>query len=130
VCSEVPSVDQRRHTHRDDERAYRPASSLVRKPCLRYSRPPRSRSAPPPAAPPNACHRALGSRRRRSIALLETDPRTGSFRRNEDAPLDCDLLVVDETSMVDVPLMRAVLRAVPTRVALLTRKGEGDEKKL
>jgi exodeoxyribonuclease V alpha subunit len=38
---------------------------------------------------------------------LETDPRTGSFRRNEDEPLDCDLLVVDETSMVDVPLMRA-----------------------
>ena len=34
--------------------------------------------------------------------LLETDPRTGGFRRNEEAPLDCDLLVVDETSMVDV----------------------------
>jgi exodeoxyribonuclease V alpha subunit len=51
--------------------------------------------------------------------LLEPDPRTGSFRRNEDAPLDCDLLVVDETSMVDVPLMRAVLRALPTRAALL-----------
>ena len=51
--------------------------------------------------------------------LLETEPRTGSFRRNEDAPLDCDLLVVDETSMVDVPLMRAVLRALPTRAALL-----------
>src|SRR5690348_6135606 len=51
--------------------------------------------------------------------LLETDPRTGSFRRNEEAPLDCDLLVVDETSMVDVPLMRAVLRALPTRAALL-----------
>jgi exodeoxyribonuclease V alpha subunit len=32
--------------------------------------------------------------------LLETDPRNGDFRRNEDAPLDCDLLVVDETSMV------------------------------
>ena len=45
--------------------------------------------------------------------LLETDPRTGSFRRNEEVPLDCDLLVADETSMVDVPLMRAVLRAVP-----------------
>src|SRR5467141_4063364 len=51
--------------------------------------------------------------------LLETDPRTGSFRRTEEAPLDCDLLVVDETSMVDVPLMRAVLRALPERVALL-----------
>src|ERR1700726_3343207 len=51
--------------------------------------------------------------------LLETDPRTGNFRRNEDAPLDCDLLVVDETSMVDVPLMRAVLRALPKGAALL-----------
>jgi exodeoxyribonuclease V alpha subunit len=51
--------------------------------------------------------------------LLETDPRTGSFRRNEDAPLDCELLVVDETSMIDVMLMRAVLRALPTRAALL-----------
>ena len=51
--------------------------------------------------------------------LLETDPRTGTFRRNEDEPLDCDLLAVDETSMVDVPLMRAVLRALPDRAALL-----------
>src|ERR1700760_178470 len=51
--------------------------------------------------------------------LLETDPRTGAFRRNEEAPLDCDLLVVDETSMVDVPLMRALLRALPERSALL-----------
>ena len=33
--------------------------------------------------------------------LLETDPRTGTFRRNDDQPLECDLLVVDETSMVD-----------------------------
>src|SRR6516165_1590427 len=51
--------------------------------------------------------------------LLETDPRTGAFRRNEEEPLDCDLLVVDETSMVDVPLMRALLRALPERAALL-----------
>src|SRR5262250_1500718 len=51
--------------------------------------------------------------------LLETDPRTGAFRRNEEAPLDCDLLVVDETSMVDVSLMRALLRAVPDKAAPL-----------
>ena len=51
--------------------------------------------------------------------LLETDPRTGTFRRNEGEPLDCDLLVIDETSMVDVPLTRAVLRALPERSALL-----------
>ena len=34
--------------------------------------------------------------------LLETDPRTGEFRRTEEHPLECDLLVVDEASMVDV----------------------------
>jgi exodeoxyribonuclease V alpha subunit len=51
--------------------------------------------------------------------LLETDPRTGAFRRDEEAPLDCDLLVVDETSMVDVPQMRALLRALRDKAALL-----------
>jgi exodeoxyribonuclease V alpha subunit len=51
--------------------------------------------------------------------LLETDPRTGAFRRDEAAPLDCGLLVVDETSMVDVPLMRSLLRALPEQAALL-----------
>ena len=34
-------------------------------------------------------------------------------QRNADNPLDCGLLVVDETSMVDVMLMRALLTAVP-----------------
>jgi exodeoxyribonuclease V alpha subunit len=41
------------------------------------------------------------------------------FRRDADQPLECDLLVVDETSMVDVPLMRALLRALPEHAALL-----------
>jgi exodeoxyribonuclease V alpha subunit len=44
--------------------------------------------------------------------LLEVDPATGRFSRNEDKPLDCDLLIVDETSMVDVLLMYALLRAL------------------
>ena len=46
--------------------------------------------------------------------LLEVDPMHGGFRRNEEHALDCDLLVVDETSMIDVLLMHALLRAVPT----------------
>jgi len=50
--------------------------------------------------------------------LLETDPRTGGFRRTADYPLECDLVVVDETSMVDVPLMRALTRALPSHAAL------------
>jgi exodeoxyribonuclease V alpha subunit len=51
--------------------------------------------------------------------LLEVDPKSGCFKRGEDNPLDCDLLVVDEASMVDVMLMQALLRAVPDRAALL-----------
>ncbi len=51
--------------------------------------------------------------------LLEIDPATGRFSRNEDNPLECDLLIVDETSMVDVPLMYALLRALPKNSALI-----------
>ncbi len=51
--------------------------------------------------------------------LLEADPAGGGFRRDETEPLKCDLLVIDETSMVDVPLMRALLRALPDGAALI-----------
>jgi exodeoxyribonuclease V alpha subunit len=51
--------------------------------------------------------------------LLEVDPATGRFQRNEDKPLECDLLIVDETSMVDVLLMHALLRALPKTSALI-----------
>jgi exodeoxyribonuclease V alpha subunit len=51
--------------------------------------------------------------------LLEVDPKGGGFKRGEDNPLDCDLLVVDETSMVDVMLMQALMKAVPDGAALL-----------
>jgi exodeoxyribonuclease V alpha subunit len=51
--------------------------------------------------------------------LLEIDPKTGSFRRNEMNPLDCDLLVIDETSMVDVMLMNSLLKAVADQTAVL-----------
>jgi exodeoxyribonuclease V alpha subunit len=50
--------------------------------------------------------------------LLEVDPK-GGFKRGDDNPLDCDLLVVDETSMVDVLLMQALLKAVPDKAAFL-----------
>jgi exodeoxyribonuclease V alpha subunit len=51
--------------------------------------------------------------------LLEINPKGGGFKRGADNPLDCDLLIVDETSMVDVLLMQALLRAVPDHAALL-----------
>jgi exodeoxyribonuclease V alpha subunit len=51
--------------------------------------------------------------------LLEVDPKGGGFKRGDDNPVDCDLLVVDETSMVDVMLMQALMKAVPDKAALL-----------
>jgi exodeoxyribonuclease V alpha subunit len=50
---------------------------------------------------------------------LEFDPKQGGFRRNADHPLEADLVVLDETSMVDVVLMNQLLRALPSRTALL-----------
>ena len=51
--------------------------------------------------------------------LLEVNPATGAFTRNESNPLECDLLVVDECSMVDVPLMNNLLRALPANASLM-----------
>jgi exodeoxyribonuclease V alpha subunit len=51
--------------------------------------------------------------------LLEVDPVGGGFRRNESRCLDCDLLVVDEASMVDILLMQTLLKATPDAAALL-----------
>ena len=62
---------------------------------------------------------ATGFEARTIHRLLEIDPKTGDFKRGDDNPLECDLLVVDETSMVDVMLMQALVRAVPDRAALL-----------
>jgi len=51
--------------------------------------------------------------------LLEVDPKTGGFKRGDDNPLKCDVLVVDETPMVDTMLMQALMSAVPGHAALL-----------
>lgn len=51
--------------------------------------------------------------------LLEIDPRHGGFSRDADNPLACDLLVLDECSMIDVPLMHALLKALPGHAGLL-----------
>jgi exodeoxyribonuclease V alpha subunit len=51
--------------------------------------------------------------------LLEINPATGRFSRHESNPLACGLLVVDEASMVDVPLMHSLVRALPNRAGLI-----------
>ncbi|MDC9701390.1 MAG: ATP-dependent RecD-like DNA helicase [Alphaproteobacteria bacterium] len=51
--------------------------------------------------------------------LLEFDPYKGAFRYDAESRLDCDFLLVDETSMVDVFLMNALLMAVPDHAAVI-----------
>jgi exodeoxyribonuclease V alpha subunit len=51
--------------------------------------------------------------------LLEVQPGLGCFARNESNPINCDLLVVDESSMLDVPLMSDLLQALPARAGLI-----------
>jgi exodeoxyribonuclease V alpha subunit len=51
--------------------------------------------------------------------LLEWDPRGGGFGRDAETPLDVDLLVVDEASMVDLRLYHAIVRALPAGASLV-----------
>ncbi len=58
--------------------------------------------------------------------LLEVRPGVGGFGRDESRPLECDLVVVDEVSMVDVQLMQSLLRACPQNASLIL-VGDADQ---
>lgn len=58
--------------------------------------------------------------------LLEFEPASGDFRRNQKQPLQGDLFVLDETSMVDVVLGFQFLRAVPPH-ACVVLVGDPDQ---
>jgi len=51
--------------------------------------------------------------------LLEFSPKEGGFKRDAGNPLDSDLIVIDETSMVDTILMYHFLKAVPEEATLI-----------
>lgn len=51
--------------------------------------------------------------------LLEYNPSQGGFQKNQHTPLDGDLLVVDEASMIDAVLMYHLLKALPAAVTLI-----------
>lgn len=59
--------------------------------------------------------------------LLEFTPGANRFARDEDNPLEGDLLVVDEASMLDVQLAHSLLRAVPPTMTLVL---VGDQNQL
>lgn len=50
--------------------------------------------------------------------LLEFKPPEG-YHRNEETPLDGDVLIVDEASMIDLILMNSLLKALPSHMKLI-----------
>ncbi len=60
-------------------------------------------------------HRLLG------VTFGDTTNKTQSFEKNEENPLECDVLIVDECSMIDILLMFYLLKAVAvgTRIILV-----------
>ncbi len=52
-------------------------------------------------------------------SMLEMDFKAGKFKRGKEEPLECDLLIVDEASMIDTFLMHNLLKAVPSNARLI-----------
>ena len=59
-------------------------------------------------------------------SLLEMNFQSGGFKRNQDNPLKCDLLIVDEASMIDTLLFFHLLKAIPSTCRLII-SGDVDQ---
>jgi len=51
--------------------------------------------------------------------LLEYSPHKGGFKKDQDDPLEADVVIIDETSMVDTLLMHHLLKAIPPHAHLI-----------
>lgn len=75
------------------------------------------------AAPTGRAAKRLGEATGREAKtihrLLEFDPSIFGFRRNEENPLEADLVVIDEASMMDIFLSQSLFKAIPLKSSLL-----------
>ncbi len=51
--------------------------------------------------------------------LLEYSPQKGDFKRDQDDPLEADVVILDEASMIDILLMHHLLKAIPPSAHLI-----------
>jgi exodeoxyribonuclease V alpha subunit len=51
--------------------------------------------------------------------LLKYEPREGGFTHNERRPLQGDIIIIDETSMLDIPLAYHLLKAIPLTASVV-----------
>ncbi len=75
------------------------------------------------AAPPGRAAKRMREARERTATtihrLLEVDGKTGRFKRDAEHPLEGDAVIIDEASMVDLPLAESLLAAVPDEARLV-----------
>jgi len=69
---------------------------------------------------------ATGHEARTIHRMLEFNMRKGGFQKNEESPLDCDLLIVDEASMIDTLLMHHLLKAILVKATFIM-VGDGNQ---
>ena len=51
--------------------------------------------------------------------LLEYSIQKGGFQKNDEVPLECDLIIIDEASMIDTILMHHLLKAIPPEATFI-----------
>lgn len=69
---------------------------------------------------------AIGREAKTIHRLLEFRPKEGGFMRNERRPLDADMVIIDEASMIDLVLMNQLLKAIPDGCSVIL-VGDGDQ---
>lgn len=62
---------------------------------------------------------ATGQKAKTIHRLLEFNPATGGFKKDAENPLELDTLIIDEASMMDLPLFRDLLAALPDAAQLI-----------
>ena len=75
--------------------------------------------AAPTGRAANRLQEATGAEVRTVHRLLEFDPHLGAFRRDAERPLEADLVLVDEASMLDVTLAASLFDAIPDDARLV-----------
>ncbi len=69
---------------------------------------------------------ATGGEAKTIHRLLVFDPKTFAFKHNDKHPLDGDVFIIDETSMLDITLAWQLVRAIP-RCAAVALVGDVDQ---
>jgi len=62
---------------------------------------------------------ATGHQAKTIHRMLEYSIQKGGFQKNDEHPLNCDLLIIDEASMIDTILLHHLLKAIPSKATFI-----------